>query len=230
MVELKLVDLFKRCVMTISADYQNVCLYYPQHIIPISKLNQPSDLYSICNNLNLEVFAYGIYWKQILIKIGISHPAQSARIHTDTFGERLVRQVSKSPGWGKPFINSSNGKTSGIYVVNYGYISESPNSLEFKDLIEEYNKRHNVTIHKDEMYIHIWNLTTLDSENYHFDNTDRGREHKAMYFEGVLIDQFKTDNLGNVPLGNTKQDPSTHNRAFTKPKITHSVAQMFDGI
>jgi hypothetical protein len=33
-----------------------------------------------------------------------------------------------------------------------------------------------------------------------------------------------------LPLGNIKHDPSIFNQVFHKPKITHSVAQMFEGI
>lgn len=213
-----------------NSDYRLVDINAPQYIIPLYQLSQPSDLYSLCNKLKLELYCYTIYWQQNLLKVGISHPAQKDRINLNTFGERLVRQISKAPGWTTQFINNANNKTSGSFIQNYGWISDSENGLDFKELIEDYEKLNNVKINKDQMYIHIWNITNKNSAIYHFDNSDKGRENKALYFEAVLIDQYKMFNLGKLPMGNAKHDPSIFNKVFHKPKITHSVAQMFEGI
>jgi hypothetical protein len=213
-----------------NSDYRLVNIHVPKFIIPVGQLSQPSDLYTICRNAKLETYCYAIYWKHNLLKVGISHPSKKDRKNTNTFGERLVRQISKSPGWTAAFINHANNTTSGTFIQNYGYISDSENGLDFKLLIEDYQRLNNVQIHKDDMYIQIWNLTNINSTIYHFDDSDKGRENKALYFEAVLIDQYKTNHLGKLPLGNTKHDPSIFNRIFHKPKITHSVAQMFDGI
>lgn len=213
-----------------NTDFNVVDIYSPDFIVPVRTLSQPSDMYTFCHNYQLETYVYGIYHKNSVIKIGCSHPSINDRKNTNTFGERIVRQLAKAPGWTDPFYNPQNKKYSGIHEIGYGWISESENGHDFKIIVEEYQNHHNIKLNKDEFYIHIWNLTYRDSTKFPFLNDDKGREKKALYFEALVIEQYKLDNMGNIPIGNQTYDPSLRNKAYTLPKITHEVADLFQGI
>lgn len=213
-----------------NPDFTVVDAYCPDYIIAVRTLSQPNDIYSFCYRHNLETYTYGIFHKNNILKYGCSHPAMEDRKNTDTFGERIVRQLAKAPGWTEQFYNPQNKTYSGVFEVDYGWVAESENGQDFKDIIEEYQSLYGLKVDKNDLYVHIWNLTYIDSLQFPFSDDDQGRKDKALYFEGLLVDQYKLDNMGNAPFGNQKKDPSLKNKIYTRPKITYSVAELFSGI
>jgi len=214
--------------MKTNEDFYSVDLLCPQYIIPLYKLQAPADLYHIFSKHGIKGYNYGIYYNQDLLKIGFSYPSAQNRIHQNTFGERVVRQISHAPGWTNPFV-SANGNISGKYIPNYGYVAESENGEEFYSILLHYQTTKLLTtLDPNDIYIHVWNLTNKTSRKFFFGNDDADNKRKGRYFEAILVEQHKLSHNGKLPIGNKDHDPTMLNNEFTKAQISKEAGDLFD--
>jgi hypothetical protein len=200
-------------------DAINCDLYIPNYIIPLSLVDEMS-WYSWASKRDLKGLTYAIYYKNTIIKIGCSFSKFNTRKNTN-FCDRLIRQLNNLPGRKKP-VDDSN-----VYIDNYGYVPVSPNGEDIIDIIHDFQDMIGKTITREEMYLHIWDITSLKSDQYFWAEDDKGNKQRALYFEGLLIDQYKRDNSGELPIGNRKQDPSVTNSAYVKPQIAKEAGSLF---
>jgi hypothetical protein len=213
--------------MKINDDFYVVDLYAPDLIIPLYRLQTPGELYKVFLRYNIRGYNYAFYYNKDLLKIGFSYPLSQNRTHTNTFGERVVRQVAHAPGWTQPFI-SANGQVSGTHIQNYGYVADSENGEEFYHLLMDYRNKSNITLDQHNIYVHLWNLTNVKSKKFFFGNDDVGNKRKGRYFEAILVEQYKLSNNNMLPLGNIDHDPTMLNNEFTQAQISAEAAELFD--
>jgi hypothetical protein len=203
----------------ILKDIQLCDLYCPDMIISIRNIPDDFKWYSWAKYNNLRGMTYAFCYKNHVIKFGCSFAKHYTRAETNkSYAERIVRQIKNLPG--------RLGKSGDIYKDGYGFIPKSKHGQEIVDTIIDLEKKLNVKIDKNDIYIHIWNITDKHSSTYFWADDDFGNKKRAEYFEGLLVHQYKQDNNGNLPIGN-KQDPSTHNGAYVKPKITKEAGKLF---
>lgn len=196
-------------------------LYSPDYIIPIRDKEDSFPWYAWFKENDLQGIAYAFYFKNKLIKIGCSY----ANFHTrakdnQSYGERLIRQIHNLPGRFKK-------NTTDYYLDGYGFIPKSDNGKDIVYTIKELENLYQTKIDKDQIYLHIWNITNKSSTIYHWFDDDFGNKERAKYFEGLLISQYKEDNNDSLPIGNQKQDPSTWNRSYSRPKISKEASVLF---
>jgi hypothetical protein len=165
---------------------------------------------------------YAFYFKNKLLKIGCSYAKFNTRSKQNkSFGERLIRQINNLPG-------QYRKNPSDLYIDGYGFIPVSPNGRDIVDTIQEFERINNIKIKIEEIYLHIWDISDVESTKYRWFNDDLGNKEKARYFEGQMIAQYKMDNNDQLPIGNSKQDPSVWNKAYRSPKMAKEAADLFN--
>lgn len=196
-------------------------LYNPDYIIPIRDKDDSYPWYSWFKDNDLQGIAYAFYFKNKLIKIGCSYASFKTRSKDNqSYGERLIRQIHNLPGRFKK-------NPSDYYVDGYGFVPKSENGKDIIENIKDFEKVNKVKIDRDQIYLHIWNITNTFSTVYHWFDDDVSNKERAKYFEGLLIYQYKIDNQNYLPVGNQKQDPSIWNRAFSGSKISKEASKLF---
>jgi hypothetical protein len=206
-------------------DFELVDLYAPTYILPVRALERPREIYSWFKKAKIYGCVYGIYYKDTPIKFGYSYPKEE-RINNNVFGERLVRQLSHCPGWEHQF--GVPNRLTGFYKPNYGWLPDSTNGEDFFDNLQYFSQENRLQISKENLYVKIWNITNIHSNWCYFEDNDDGKKFKGEYFEAVLVQQYKNDNVNKLPIGNRSDDPTLRNHAFTKSKILKSAMECFE--
>jgi len=199
-------------------DAQKVDIYKPKFVIAIRTIDDDFSWYSWFRANNLKGMVYAFYYKNKVLKFGCSFCKFKTR-KNDNFGDRLIRQVNNLPGRFK--LNPTDW-----YEDGYGFLPKSPNGREMVKIIKDFEKNNNIKVDRDDIYLHIWDITNVESEKYFWADDDEGNKKRAEYFEALVVVQYKSDNDGQVPLGNVN-DPSTRNHAYTKPKISKEGGSLF---
>ena len=200
------------------ADAQQVDIYNPKFVLAIRTIDDDFSWYSWFRANNLKGMTYAFYYKNKVLKFGCSFCKFKTR-KNDNFGDRLIRQVNNLPGRFK--LNPTDW-----YLEGYGFLPKSNNSREMVEIIRKFEKIHNIKVDRDDIYLHIWDITNVHSAKFFWDDTDEDNKKRAEYFEALLVEQYKKDNNGHLPLGNVT-DPSKRNRAYTKPKISKEAGDLF---
>jgi len=130
----------------------------------------------------------------------------------------LIRQVNNLPG--------RFGNPGDIHINGYGFVPQSKNGRDISVNIQELEIKLGQKIDRDDIYLHIWDITNIHSTINFYCPTDEGNKQRAEYFEALMVAQYKEDNNGMLPIGNRKQDPSTHNSAFTKKQISAQAGKL----
>lgn len=195
-------------------------IYAPDYIIPVGQYPDNFKWTPWFRKRNLQGFIYAFYYKNILFKIGCSYNSFNTKKNTN-WGCRFVRQVNNLPGR----LKKPNSKDK--LIKGYGYVPSSTNGRDIVKVVKTLEKTLDIKIDRNDVYVHIWNITKVQSKKYLFPNDDKNNKRKAEYFEGLVVQQYKDDNNGDLPIGNKKHDPSTKNHAFTKAKIAKEVGQLF---
>lgn len=200
-------------------DVQNCDLYNPDYIVPLRDVDV-IEWYSWARSRNLKGIIYAFFYKNVLIKVGCSYANFNTRQNTN-FCDRLIRQLNNLPGRVEATKDSQN------YKIDYGFIPASNNGQDIIEIILEFQEQTGIKVDRNQMYLHVWDITNLDSDAYFWRSNDSGNKQKALYFEALIVDQYKKDNNGLLPVGNKKCDPSTTNNAYTKPQIAIEAGKLF---
>ena len=196
-------------------------LYGPHYIFTFRDPKIVFPGYGWFNQENILGYTYAIYYKQHIVKIGCGYPAFHDRSATNnSYGERIIRQVNNFP--------DRSVDIDEIYIKDYGYVPKSKNGRDIVQIIQALEIELNQKIKREDLYVHLWDITNIHSTKYHFTNDDKQNKKRAEYFEGLLVDQYKRDNNNRLPIGNRKQDPSTKNNSYTKPQISQDAASLID--
>lgn len=197
-------------------------IYTPRYVISIDRCGEKYPWYSWFKNNNIQGITYAFLYKNIPLKYGYSFSKYQSRSNKNTsYCERFTRQFNNLPGRSK--VNKSD-----VYIKNYGFVPISKNGNDIIKNIQNLEKELNVKINRQDLYAHIWDISNLQSTQYFWLNDDHGNTQRAKYFESLLVEQYKRDNNGKLPIGNRKQDPTLWNTAFTQPKISIEASKLFD--
>lgn len=204
----------------------NLCdIYAPDYIISVKRYSDNFKWTPWFKARKLKGFIYAFYYKNVLFKIGCSYNNFQTKKNTN-WGDRVVRQFTNLPGRLK-LPPKNNKKAENKFIEGYGFVPASPNGENMILHIQDLEQELGVKIDRNDIFVHIWNITNVTSHKYGFPSDDKGNKRKAEYFEGLLIKQYKDDNNGKLPLANKKHDPSLKNRAFTKPKLAIEAKKLF---
>jgi hypothetical protein len=154
-----------------------VDLLTPSNRIWLQDCDSPDNILKYCREHGIKRYAYSFAHRNDppnhLWKIGRS----DARM----IGERIYRQSQELPGWGKRF-QSSNGS-------------------DFAEIINDYYQLHpsqNGKLHKNDVYISIWNVT-------HLANHTQDPKANSIRAEIELYDQY-IDNFKTVPFNSAPRN------------------------
>jgi hypothetical protein len=154
----------------------------PDMRIDIKSLIKPYDLVTMLKKAKIKNYCYA-FWvclpslnMIILMNLGMS---VGGRI-----GDRIYRKVGNLPGWGNKTLNGTFGSDMLIVV----------------EAFEEKFKEHGVSVHKDLVYVDIWDTTNLTVNSF---NCSTVEAEKKLFQD--CYDQF-----GCLPAGNF-QDPRKRN-------------------
>ena len=199
----------------------NLCnIYRPNVILRIKDIPDGFEWYSWFSTNRIEGITYAFYYRNQVIKYGCSYARFQTRKKSSSYGERLIRQVKNLPG--------RLGSPGDIHIDGYGFVPKSENGRDIVSNILELEIELGKKIDRDDIYLHIWNITNVHSTvNFYYPDDD-GNKKRAEYFEGLMVAQYKEDNNGSLPIGNRKQDPSTHNNSFTKKQISVEAAKLLN--
>lgn len=199
----------------------NLCdIHTPNYIIHMGDIKIDFEWYKYFSERDLKGMIYAFCYRGQIIKIGYSFNNFNTRQNTN-YGDRLIRQINNLPG--REMKHDSDK-----WIVQYGFVPASQNGKNIIEEIKEFEVENNVVVNREDIYLRIWDISYTKSSLYYFPNNDRGNKEKGRYFEGLMVDQYKNNNQGNLPVGNRKQDPSTWNLAYTLPKIDANAAKLFD--
>lgn len=154
-----------------------------------------------------KVYCYAICYRKGLlidfIKIGESAPEPGTNT-VEAVGERIKRQLEHVPGWDDPPHYSEHGNDFWANVSREISLGTLPH------------------LTKDNLIIGIWNLEVRKNRiNFLYESN----KEISLYAEGLLCEQYKKLNYGNLPILNIK-DP-TNNWAFKGPKLDKDYWQIY---
>lgn len=200
------------------ADIKLCNIYRPSLVLAISDIPDNFKWYTWFKENKFEGITYAFYYKNHVIKYGCSYAKFQTRKKSSSYGERLIRQVNNLPG--------RFGNPGDIHIDGYGFVPKSENGRDISDNIRELETKLGKKIDRDDIYLHIWDITNVHSTTNFYYPTDEGNKQRAEYFEALMVAQYKEDNNNSLPIGNRKQDPSTHNSAFTKTQISAQAGKL----
>ena len=204
----------------IEADILLCDIYRPYSILALRDAPDNFQWYTWFREHKLEGITYCFCYKNIVLKYGCSYANFQTRNKQNTsYGERLIRQIKNLPG-------RAQVTPTDTYLPGYGFVPASEHGADIRQVIIDFEEKIKKKISRDEIYLHIWNITNAQSTKYFFPADDNGNKRRAEYFEGLMVAQYKQDNNGVAPIGNIK-DPSVHNHAFVEAQIAREAAENF---
>ena len=142
----------------------------PKFTFKLKKLQKAAEILKVMRDNAVEGYVYAFEYMGIIIKYGVQYQAG------DGHGNRIYRQAFHIPGWDKPCSPNMSGD-------------------DMRDIINE----HFPSIHKDDVVIHVWDMTSYPQTiegDFKFDINKLERQ-----FIKAHINKH-----GRTPLGNIKDE------------------------
>jgi hypothetical protein len=163
-----------------------VNLNKPTDRIWLSDLAEPCELLQYCRAQNIKYYAYSFGHKaddpNTFWKFGQSGGKM--------LGERIYRQAAHLPGWSS--FDPRSGHGDGILGLIREYATLYPSKA--------------ASLHKDDMFISIWNVTHLKNYNADANNNAKVAEYELYY---QYLDLFDVKPFGNLRAPSIAPQPST---------------------
>jgi len=140
----------------------------PDFTVYLKNIKESRELHGILRRAKVLSYAYAIKHKNSIMKIGESSDKATV------YGSRLVRQVGNMPGFDE-HRKSGSGK-------------------EMLSVVEDFEKLHGITVHKDDCSVMVWNVSGVKTTSF--------AERKiSLQAEDSLVTQHEKIN-GCLPPGN----------------------------